>query len=143
MGRVWMQPTANARGLGGQPQHAAQIGQRGAWNVHARVRVFDPFHGDFVNPQAGTLCDDEQLGVEEPSLIANRWHQVVRDPGAHRLESTLCIPKAGVQYGPKQEVVGARDDLALWAPGDPRTAYEPAADGDVAAAREQRRDQRR
>src|ERR1700693_5713251 len=102
MGRVWMQPTAHARRLAEHPQHAAQIGQRGAWNVHPRVRVLDPLHRDFANTKAGTLRDDEQLGVEEPSLITNHGHQVASDLRAYRLESALRIAKAGVQHGPKQ-----------------------------------------
>src|ERR1700676_925514 len=135
MGRARTKAVAWAWGLAEHTQHPAQIGERGAWNVHPRVRVLDPFHGDLLNAQASTLRDDEQLGVEEPSLVANHGHEIARDLRAHRLESALGIAKAGVQHGAQQKVVCARDSLALWAPGDACTADEPGASRDVGAAR--------
>jgi len=50
-----------------------------------------------VDAEAVPLCDHQQLGIKEPSLIANRGQQVMRDLGTDGLEAALRITKARVQ----------------------------------------------
>ena len=103
--------------------------------------VLDPVDGHLQNAHAGPLRDDQQLGVEEPSLVVNQGHEVAGNLRAHRLESALRIAKPRVQHATKQKVVSARDELTSRAPADPRSRGEPAADGDVGAPREDGRNQ--
>ena len=69
--------------------------------------------GDFVDAESVPLCDHQQLGVEEPSLVADRGQQVSRDLGTDGLEAALRIAKARVQDGTQEKVVRARYDLTL------------------------------
>ncbi len=47
----------------------AQVVERGADDVDARVGVVDPVDRHLVDAQAGALGEDEELGVEEPGLV--------------------------------------------------------------------------
>ena len=78
---AWALPAASELSLAPHAKHAAQVGEHGSRNVHARIRVLDPLDGDLVDAEAVPLCDHEQLGVEEPSLIADRGQQVTARPG--------------------------------------------------------------
>src|SRR5580700_1407377 len=95
------------RCLAEQSQHAAKVGERGSRYVDTRVRVLDPLHGNLLDAHAGTLRDDKQLGVEEPSLVAHDRHELVRDLRAHRLEPALGVAKARVQQRTEDKVVRA------------------------------------
>ena len=93
------------RGLSGigapeHAKHATQICEHSPGNIHARIRVFDPFNRKLVNTHAGTLCHNEELGVEEPSLITNRGQQLERNLRPYGFESTLRIAKLRVQHQP-------------------------------------------
>jgi hypothetical protein len=95
-----------------------------------------------VDPQAVTLGEHQQLGVEEPAVVLDERQQRPRDVGADRLEAALGVAEPGPQDRSQEVVVGARDQLALEPAGDPRAARQPAADRELAVARDQRRDQR-
>ncbi len=125
-----------------QARDAAQVLDRGAHDVHARVGVVDPVDRDLVDAQATALGEDEQLGVEEPPVVADVVEQAPGRRRGHGLEAALRIGEARAQDGVQQGVVGARDELALGAAHDARRASEATADGEVAVPREQRRDQR-
>ena len=55
---------------------AAQVVQRGAHDVHARVGVVDPVDRHLVDAQPAPLGEHEQLGVEEPPLVADARQQL-------------------------------------------------------------------
>lgn len=65
------------------------------------------------------------------------------DVGPDRLEAALRVREPGAEAGLEQEVVGAGDELPLGAPDHGRLAVQPAADGEVAVAGQQRGDQGR
>src|ERR1700757_5517578 len=79
----------------------------------AAVGVVDPVHGHLVDAKSAALCENEQFSVEEPAGIGDMRQQFGGHVGADRLEPALCIRKARGQRGFEQQVVAARDDLAL------------------------------
>jgi hypothetical protein len=125
-----------------QPRDAAQVLDRGAHDVDARVGVVDPVDRDLVDAQPAALGEHEQLGVEEPAVVADLAEQAPGRRRGHGLEAALRVGEAGAQHGVQQAVVGARDDLALEPAHDARRAGQARADGEVAVARQQGRDQR-
>ena len=88
------------------------------------------------------LGEHEQLGVEEPAVVADVGEQAPGRGRRHGLEAALRVGEARAQHGAQQAVVGARDELALGAAHDARRARQARADGEVAVAREQRRHER-
>ena len=63
-------PTAAKRlEFAAQPGDPAQVLERGADDVDARVGVVDPVDRHLVDAQAGALGEDQELGVEEPGLV--------------------------------------------------------------------------
>ena len=98
--------------------------------------------GDLVDPQAATLGEDEQLGVEEPPVVLDLGQQRPGSVGADRLEATLGVGEARAQGQAQQPVVGARDELALGTALHARSACQARSDRDVAMARDEARDQR-
>ena len=125
-----------------QARDAAQVLDRGAHDVHARVGVVDPVDRDLVDAQPASLGEHEQLGVEEPAVVAHVVEQVPGGGRRHGLEAALRVGEARPQHGAQQAVVGARDELALGAADDARRARQARADGQVAVARQQRRHER-
>src|SRR3954454_19771172 len=91
-----------------------QVVDRGADDVDARIRVVDPVDWNLVDAQAAALGQDEQLGVEEPAVVADVVEQAGQRGGAHGLEAALGVGESRVQRGVEDAVVGARDQLALW-----------------------------
>jgi len=126
----------------GHADHAAQVLVRRRGDVHARVGIVGPVDRHLVDAQPGALGEDQQLGVEEPGLVAHAGQQAVGDLGAHRLEAALRVAEAGVQRGAQQQVVGARDQLTPGAPGNAGPVQQAAADGQVAVPGDERRHQR-
>jgi len=94
-------------GLRGQAGDAAQVLERGAGDVDARVGILDPVDGHLVDPQAAPLCLDEQLRVEEPLLIAHVGEQLAGGVGSQRLEAALGVAEAGAKGRVEQAVVHA------------------------------------
>ena len=130
-------------GAGGrQARDAAQVLDRGAHDVDARVGVVDPVDRDLVDAQAAALGEHEQLGVEEPAVVADVVEQAPGRRRRHGLEAALRIGEARAQHGVQQAVVGARDELALGAAHHARRARQARADGEVAVPRQQRRHER-
>ena len=127
----------------GEAGDAAQVVDRGAHDLHARVGVVDPVDRHLVDPQPAALGEHEQLGVEEPAVVAHG----VEQPGAERvgargLEAALRVAEARAQHGVQDRVVGARDQLALGPAHDAGAVREPRPDREVAVARQQRGDER-
>ena len=82
-------PRKRATGAGGeQPRDAAQVVERGADDRHARVGVVDPVDRHLVDPQPAPLGEHEQLGVEEPAVVAD----VVEQPARARRARTALKP---------------------------------------------------
>ena len=95
-----------------------------------------------MHAQPGTLGKHEELRVEEPGLVADLGQQQPGDVGAHRLEAALSVPKPDPQNAAEDQVVRARDELALRAPRDARPAGKSAPDGNLAVTRKKGRDER-
>ncbi len=121
---------------------ALEVLDRRADDVDARVGVVDPVDRHLVDAQAAPLGEDEQLGVEEPGVVADVGEEAVERVAADGLEAALRVGEAGAQRRVQQAVVAARDDLALRAADDAGALREPRADRDVAVAGEQRGDER-
>ena len=107
-------------------------------DVHARVRVVDPVDRDLVDAHAAALGDDQQLGVEEPAVVADGIEQLWQHVGAHGLEAALGVAELARSASAQQAVVGARDELALRSPRHPRAGRQPRADRHLAVSGEQR-----
>src|SRR5206468_9064445 len=122
--------------------HAAQVVDRGAEDVDARVGIVGPRDGHLVQPQAGALREDKQLGVEEPRLVLDARHDLPRHLAAHGLEAALRVGKARAEGEAQHEVVRARDEFASDSAAGVRAARETAADPDVALAGEDRKSTR-
>src|SRR5207245_4658535 len=60
--------------------------------------------------------------------------------GAHRLETALGIANPGPQHDVQEDVVAARNHLALEPARDTRTGRQAASDRDVAVPRNERGD---
>jgi hypothetical protein len=133
---------ARQRSLHAHPCHALEVADRRADDLHARVGIIDPVDGDFVNAEPVTLREDEQLGVEEPSLVLDRWQQSPCYVGANGLEAALSVRESCPKDEAEQMVIGTRDELALAAANDTGTAGQAAANCDVAVAGDQPGDQR-
>ena len=102
--------------------HAAQVGDGGRDDVDAAVGVVDPVDRHLVDAQAGPLGQHEQLGVEEPAGVLDERQEPAGAVGADRLEAALRVGEARPQRRAQQQVVAARDELALGAAHDPRGA---------------------
>ena len=130
------------RAVGGEPRDAAQVVPRGPHDVHARVGVVDPVHGDLVDAQAAPLGEHEQLGVEEPAVVVHVVDEAAQRAGAHRLEAALRIAEAGAQGRVEDGVVRTGDELTLGAADHPCAVREAGADGEIGVPRQQRGDER-
>ena len=60
----------------------AQVGPRGAGDVHPAVGVVDPVDRDLVDAEPVVLGEHQQLGVEEPASSSTSGEQPPRDVGA-------------------------------------------------------------
>ena len=67
----------------------------------------------------GALGKHQQFGVEEPCGVLDQRQQLAGGVGADRLETALGVGESGPQRGAQDEVVAARDDLALGAADHP------------------------
>jgi hypothetical protein len=128
--------------VGGQAGHAPQVVPGRAHDVHPRVGIVDPIHRHLVDAQPAPLGQHEQLGVEEPALVAHVADEGPQGAGAHRLEAALRVGEPGPQRRVQDAVVGARDQLALGAAHDPGAVGQAGADGQVGVPGEQRGDER-
>ena len=125
-----------------EPHHATQVSERGGHHVDPRVEVIDPVDRDLVDAQPGPLGQHQQFGVEEPAGVLGKWQQRPRLPAPDRLEPALGVREPGPHAGVQQQVVAPGDELALGSADHPRPPGQPGADGHVAVAGQQRRDQR-
>ena len=75
----------------------AQVGDRRGHDVDARVGIVDPVDRNLVDAHSATLRRDQQLGVEEPRLIAHRVEELGQHVGAHRLEAALGVGEPRAQ----------------------------------------------
>ena len=121
---------------------AADVVVRRPQDLDAAVGVVDPVDRHLVDAQPGALGEHEQLGVEEPRVVLDERQHLAGDVAADRLEAALRVGEPGAQRLADQDVVAAGDDLALGAARDPGPGAQPAADGEVGVAADQRRDQR-
>ena len=69
--------------------------------------------GKLVDPVAVLLGQNQQLSIEEPSVIEHQGRKVARGISADRLEAALGVPKPHEEHRPDYEVVASRDHLAL------------------------------
>ena len=118
-----------------------QVVEGGPEEVDAAVGVLDPVDRDLVDTQAAALGGQQQLGVEEPGLVLDGREQGPHDLGPARLEAALGVAEAGPHGGPQQQVVAARDQLPLRPPDHGGAGGQAGADGQVAVAGQQGRDQ--
>ena len=125
-----------------QPCDALEIGGRGRHDVNPAVGIVDPVHRDLVDAQ--TRCARPAPAARCRRTIRCRRCAAasVRDVGTDRLEAALRIGEPGGQGGFQDQVVAARDDLALGAAHHPGAAAQPGTDGEVGVAGDQRRHQR-
>ncbi len=138
-----LQRDAPGRDRPADPDHALEVFEGGARDVHRALCVVDPVDRHLVDPQPGPLGDHQQLGVEEPAGVVHVRQHLLGDIVPHRLEAALRIAEAHAEVAVQQEVVSARDELALRPAHHARVRRQPRADGDVRVARQQRRDERR
>ncbi len=96
------------------PGDTPQIALRGAHDVDPGVRVVHPIHGHFMDAQPVVLGEDEELGIEEPTLVLDHGQEAAGDIGPHGLEATLGVGEPGPQRRPQDQVVArARSPRAL------------------------------
>ena len=88
---------ARDRPGGHQPRDAAQVVERRAHDRHARVRVVDPVDRHLVDPQPAPLGEHEQLGVEEPGVVAHLVEQAGERLAPDGLEAALGVGEARAQ----------------------------------------------
>ena len=81
------------------------------------------------------------MSKNHPSSLTSPISAVER-VAADRFEPALRVGELGPQHGAQDAVVAARDELALRPAHDARAVREAGADGEVAVAGDQRRDQR-
>src|SRR5205814_8579272 len=110
-------------------------------DIDARIRVVGPVDRDLVDAHAGALREDQKLGIEEPRLILNGGDEPTRRDGRDRFESALRIAELGAEPEVEQEVVRARDELALRSATHTRASRQPAPDREVAVAGHEWRDE--
>lgn len=128
-----------------EPRHAPQAPQvfpGGAHHVHPGVDVLDPVDRDLVDTQSVVLGEQEQLGVEEPRVVAGDFQQRPEHLGAGRLESALGIGEADPVGEPDDAVVAAGDELAARPAHRACAGSQPGADREVRVPAGQGRDQR-
>ena len=113
----------------------------GGDDVDSAVRIVDPVDGHLVDAQPAALGQHQQFGVEEPAGIADVGQQALGDVGADGLESALGVGELGLQRRLEDQVVAARDELALGAAHHSGAAAEPRSDGQVGVPGDQRRDE--
>ncbi len=104
--------------------------------------VLGPHDRNLQGAQSRALREDEQLCVEEPTLVSHRRQQLASNPCTYGFETALRIAHSQAQDGAKQEVVATRDAFTLEAARDSRAGQKPAADHDVGTTAEERFDQR-
>src|SRR5919201_7050166 len=110
--------------------------------MHARIWVLRPVNRHLVDAQAALLRKMEKLRVEEPVLVLDRGKQRLDRLAATGLEAALGIAHASAQAEAQQEVVGARDQLALEGALHARAVDQARSDREVAVSAQQRRHQR-
>jgi len=82
-----------------EPDDAAQVADGGRQQVDSRVRVVNPVDWHLVDAQAGPLGQHQQLGVEEPAVVADLRQQPVGGVGPDCLEATLGVGEASAHRG--------------------------------------------
>ena len=94
----------------------------------------------WMRSPARSASTSSSVSKNQP-LVRHQRQQLPRLAGADRLEPALRVGEPGPERDAEQEVVAARDDLALWPADDPRAAGQPGPDRDVAVPGEQRGDE--
>ena len=85
-----------------------------------------------MDAHPGTLRPDQQLRIEEPGLVDHLRQQPPGGVGADGLEATLGVANPGAQHDVQEEVIAARNQLALESASDTRTGRQAASDRDIA-----------
>jgi len=98
--------------------------------------------GNLVDPHPAALCEEQQLGVEEPPVVGDQRHERARDVGADRLEAALRVGEARAEPRMHERVVAAREHLALEPPAHVGVVREPRPDRDLAVSGRDGRDER-
>ena len=89
----------------------------GRQDLDAGVGIVDPVHRHLAHTQPEPLGRDEELGVEEPLIVLDQGQDSQGGLSPQRLEATLGVTESTTQEQLEEEVVGARDELALRAHG--------------------------
>jgi hypothetical protein len=76
---------------------------------------------DLVDRQLAPLGQEQQLCVEEPRVVLDVGEQPLDELAPAGLEPALGVGEPDPEGGCQQQVVGARDDLALEPPLDLRS----------------------
>src|SRR5919204_4030294 len=111
--------------------------------MHARIWVLRPVDRHLVDAQVALLRKMEKLRVEEPVLVLDRGEQGLDRLAATGLEAALSVGHASAEAEAQQEVVRARDELALERALHARAVHETRADREIAVAAEERCHQRK
>ena len=115
---------------------------RRADDVDPAVGIVDPVDGDLVYPHRPLLRQHQQLGVEEPAVVDHRGEQHPGDLSPHGLEAALSITEAAAEQRVEKQV-DPREITSRFGPAYHAGAVsQPAADGNIAVAGYQRRQQR-
>ena len=115
---------------------------RGADDVDPGVGVVDPVDGHLVDAQAVVLGEHEQLGVEEPALVLDGGRRARATSVRTALKPHWASEKPLRSVALRSRLY-AREIASRFGPAhDARAGGQPGADGDVAVARHERRDER-
>ena len=124
------------------PPDAAQVVQGGVDDVHRRIGIVCPLDRRLRDPYTEPLGRDDQLGVEEPLVVADQRQDLQRTGTADGLEAALEVGDVAAQREPHNVAVRPRDQLALGPADDPGAPSEPGAHRQVTVAGQHRSDQR-
>ena len=75
------------------PQEPLHVLQSRGGDVHPTVEVLDPVHWHFAYAVAPLLCQQKQLGVEEPLVVLDLRQELAGGTAFDRLEAALGSEK--------------------------------------------------
>ena len=76
-----------------EAQQALHVLPGGSDDTDAGIGVVGPLDGQFANPIAALLGQNQQFRVEEPTVVVDERHEVIGDLAADCLEPALGIRK--------------------------------------------------
>ena len=92
-----------------------------------------------MDPQPVALGEQQELRVEKRAVVLDERQEPSRDVRSDRLEAAPGVGEPDAERGANQAAV---DQVALEAAPDSGVVREPRADGELAVARQHRRDER-